>query len=730
MSELAAARAELARFKDREQELLEELGRVHIAAREHVLSNMEPRKMEVLNCWHYGTDPDVLFEVELPGLDTTISRLREAIKNKNSVLFHDVDAHQLNLYAISVAHGENYYDKLKQWDLKGKTRLSSRTKLSQLFSDHEKAEWFIIVHAPTVAARTIAPVVTPNMTLYCWLWGDQTIDIFPVEISSTLGVGGLKRAIMKEKSAALHGVDVGSLVLYKVSLPCNEDLRRNLETLELSHDQAIESWEFLSDIFADVPPHKHLHIIIKTPSSTQWHSPPSLMSLPSLPQHLVAAQRHAFLAKAKPMAPSSIADPREFSKFQAIGGRTIYCNRPADAVAVIPPTLLHPVFGDFLDDCDMVEPTHEDNSLVMGLHSAMSNYYDLESDRAVKIRELFTRWGLAFVPSATRHGYTTDGDMREGEYRYAIAEIKNEMGSTRADPYNLASFYYLEFSREYAGEMTSSSLPCLVILLVGPFIMFAGAAWNDRPVVQPLSFVLPLHYHPTDTHMRVTVARHLKAFKNAIDKLRGYYQRLLLDNNPSNSHQSQLFPYPTSFRSLQNATEEFQYTSQYPNKLVFFGTLAGQPICIKFVRHYSMAAHRFSASLGCAPTLHGFNALRGGWYMVVMDLLDGYVPLCDVDVAPPPSVFTHIKTHLDRLHSAGYVHGDVRSANIMVLRSDMTKFMLIDFDWAGSSGKVMYPLNVNREIWRPADVVDGAPIEAKHDIDMLNCIIMSFKKGE
>ncbi|KAI6143203.1 hypothetical protein BKA82DRAFT_4183763, partial [Pisolithus tinctorius] len=462
-----------------------------------------------------------------------------------------------------------------------------------------------------------------------------------------------------EKSVALSDVNEHFMVLYKVSLPCNEDLRRSLEDLKLSHGQALEPWRLLSDSFSDVPLEKHLHIVFEAPRSSS-----------------------AFLAQVKPNAPSSIAQPSEFYKFQAIDAQTIYCNRPADAVAIVPPTLLHRAFGDFLHACNVVEPTYEDNSFVMKLHTMMSNHYDDERERAVQLRELFKGWGLTFVPSATHHGYMTDGDMREGDYRYAIADIKNEVGSTQADPYNRATLYYMEFSRQYAETMAWSPLPCFIILLFGPLIMFAGAAWNVRPVIQPLSFVLPLHYHPTDTYMQTTVARHLKAFKTAVLTLKGYYRSLSLNNVPSTSHHSQLFPYPTSFKSLgSNATEEFEYISQYPDKLIFFGTLAGEPLCIKFVRHYSMEVHLFSASRGRAPALRGFDVLHGGWYMVVMDSLD--------------------ETHLDDLHYHGYVHGDVRSMSIMVSGSDMTESCSLTSIWAGKIGEVRYPLNVNREIWRP-----------------------------
>ncbi|KIN98312.1 hypothetical protein M404DRAFT_31482 [Pisolithus tinctorius Marx 270] len=658
--------------------------------------------------WFRGADPSEKRIVRIQSHEdvTTLKQQIQKSHNNFSYLPHS----SIKLFRISEGH---LLESLNMND--DGTLLNGRHKISTCFEGTPVLETFcVVVQFPSPDfVPTITPlVVAPKMTLNCWEWGDDTLDIFPVEISSTLTVGGLKRAIKKRE----------------VSLPCNEDLRRSLEDLKLSHGQALEPWRLLSDSFSDVPLEKHLHIVFEAPRSSRSRAPPP-SSLPLHPQHRVSEQRGAFLAQVKPNAPSSIAQPSKFYKFQAIDAQTIYCNRPADAVAIVPPTLLHRAFGDFLHACNVVEPTYEDNSFVMKLHTMMSNHYDDERERAVQLRELFKGWGLTFVPSATHHGYMTDGDMREGDYRYAIADIKNGVGSTQADPYNRATLYYMEFSRQYAETMAWSPLPCFIILLFGPLIMFAGAAWNVRPVIQPLSFVLPLHYHPTDTYMQTTVARHLKAFKTAVLTLKGYYRSLSLNNVPSNSHHSQLFPYPTSFKSLgSNATEEFEYISQYPDKLIFFGTLAGEPLCIKFVRHYSMEVHLFSASRGRAPALRGFDVLHGGWYMVVMDSLDGYKQLCDVD--PPPLVFERIRTHLDELHYHGYVHGDVRSMNIMVSGSDMTEFMFVDFDWAGKIGEVRYPLNVNREIWRPPGVSDGALIKAQHDMDMLELIISRFDKGD
>jgi len=47
-------------------------------------------------------------------------------------------------------------------------------------------------------------------------------------------------------------------------------------------------------------------------------------------------------------------------------------------------------------------------------------------------------------------------------------------------------------------------------------------------------------------------------------------------------------------------------------------------------------------------------------------------------------------------HNQGFVHGDLRDANIICAEDIM---MLIDFDWAGREGKVTYPhLCLNRDL--------------------------------
>ena len=62
-------------------------------------------------------------------------------------------------------------------------------------------------------------------------------------------------------------------------------------------------------------------------------------------------------------------------------------------------------------------------------------------------------------------------------------------------------------------------------------------------------------------------------------------------------------------------------------------------------------------------------------------------------VAQRPRDFLPIIDHLEKLHKAGYVHGDIRAHNT-VFSEGGTGF-LIDFDNSGKAGEVVYPKGYN-----------------------------------
>ncbi|KAG1758797.1 hypothetical protein EV702DRAFT_986044, partial [Suillus placidus] len=410
----------------------------------------------------------------------------------------------------------------------------------------------------------------------------------------------------------------------------------------------------------------------------------------------------------------------------------------------IPATLLHAAFGQFIDDSRTHTVTEEDNIFIGKLARVMSELYEYEHNRTDAVSEVLEGYHLRLRLNRKVQGttYETDGDMsidvNNRRHPYVIVEFKNEAASSNSEPYIQALMYYLQSTRTYAPSMSGSTLPCFMVVIFGPFIIFAGAVWTLRPAIQILSTPIAFNFHSTDSYNHITAARHMAAFRKAVRTLQRHYERLPPDSElVSKLSHPTIFPYPTTFTSLDdNSTIAFKYREHLEEdggkskRLIFFGTLdegdAEVPICIKFVQDYSRDAHTHCANAGVSPRLRGFEQLPGGWYMAVMDRLVAYDVLADlpIDELIPRSVFDSIGKELGTLHARNLVHGDIRDTNILLKREDRTQFMIIDFDWAGVADVVRYPANVNyRDIERPHDARDGLPIKAAHDDAMLGFLI-------
>ena len=265
---------------------------------------------------------------------------------------------------------------------------------------------------------------------------------------------------------------------------------------------------------------------------------------------------------------------------------------------------------------------------------------------------------------------------------------------------------------------------------IGAHVGFAGAVWTDRPHLQVLSPVLPLFYHATDVNMRMRAARYFGAAKKAIAALRHYYEHELgaLDMLDPHNRPMPTFPHPTQYHSpLDSTSHTFKYAAFLDkDKLIFRGRDGDDDICIKFVRRYSKDAHLKCSSLGFAPTLRGFQPVPGGWYMVVMDYVgDTYQELDDSPAKA--SYLAEVREKVISLHQAGYVHGDIRTTNIMVKKDREPGILLVDFDWAGVIREVRYPMNVNKEgITRPDGACDGELILSDHDIQMVEIMFKDY----
>jgi len=109
-------------------------------------------------------------------------------------------------------------------------------------------------------------MATP-LRLNCWVLGEDSTRIFPVEIDRDKDVGGLKEAI-KEKKKAFDHIDADSLDVWKVSIPIDEDtnLQAQVNGLRLHEKKPLWALKRLLRIFGDVD-EETLHVVIKAPIS-------------------------------------------------------------------------------------------------------------------------------------------------------------------------------------------------------------------------------------------------------------------------------------------------------------------------------------------------------------------------------------------------------------------------------------------------------------------------------
>ena len=84
----------------------------------------------------------------------------------------------------------------------------------------------------------------------------------------------------------------------------------------------------------------------------------------------VAGHRLRFLNACKSNAHFSQGKPRAFLCDQQNQSETILYS-PCTISYIIPLTLLHPIFGQFIDDCETHQPMMEDNQLVLDLSKVM-----------------------------------------------------------------------------------------------------------------------------------------------------------------------------------------------------------------------------------------------------------------------------------------------------------------------------------------------------------------------
>ena len=199
--------------------------------------------------------------------------------------------------------------------------------------------------------------------------------------------------------------------------------------------------------------------------------PPSAYKSPVISTNQLGRDREKFCSQRKAEAPSNGGEPQTFLDRQDNADRYIPCNRPFGRPIALPLSLLHPIFGEYVDDADNCVPTPDDVQFLLAFVKAMANVYERESDRRKTILTIFDDHKIPIKPTMIGD-FTTDGDLSIGNYRFLIAEFKNEIGSKGAEPFFQSILYFLEATRKLATRHVNSVLPCIIVLIFGSWFSF------------------------------------------------------------------------------------------------------------------------------------------------------------------------------------------------------------------------------------------------------------------
>ncbi|KAG1792084.1 uncharacterized protein HD556DRAFT_1444869 [Suillus plorans] len=106
----------------------------------------------------------------------------------------------------------------------------------------------------------------------------------------------------------------------------------------------------------------------------------------------------------------------------------------------------------------------------------MSGFFTNETEQAFKFHKLLQQRNIDLrAITIDSSNYTTDSDMQYKGFHYAIAEVKNEIGFTKAQPHMQVLSYYIHSMTSFSKEKPAFKFPCIAITLFRSHIDFSTA---------------------------------------------------------------------------------------------------------------------------------------------------------------------------------------------------------------------------------------------------------------
>lgn len=274
---------------------------------------------------------------------------------------------------------------------------------------------------------------------------------------------------------------------------------------------------------------------------------------------------------------------------------------------------------------------------------------------------------------------------------------------------------------------------------MGPYLRIQGAILLDKVIYRAFTEYMWLGGTPYLDENIMRIARIFSAAAKAVRNLHAYYDGLVLCDTPVPSRH---FPRPIFGPEDQpdfhlTFTEKLCFESTVP-RLLFGAEITEQgeanhvskKVIVKFAEEYREEAHRLLAEHLLAPRLHFCKRTLCGFWMIVMDRVEGQDAYTLFPGEPPDYVKKDVDKAIQLLHQHGFVHGDICMSNILVVKrprsqqqvaapsteveamemdvddsdSETPGAVLIDFDWTGKDGETNYPV-----LWykQPVPGVEG-----------------------
>ena len=376
----------------------------------------------------------------------------------------------------------------------------------------------------------------------------------------------------------------------------------------------------------------------------------------------------------------------------------------------IPLVLLHEAFAKFESNWTTIDYGTSDCDFIVQFCKSMSDGYETEEPLAANARDLLGSYllsecpaGAAITPTVV-HGSISDGTYLFGKVLLLNLEVKVQKGDGGGDPTMQNIGYYVN----NLPNQVDRAMPCILLDICGPLLSVFGIVnvGDDCILCEPLAPSMPLLYFDNVGLMTMLI-RICVSLKVALKELTSSH-----DGGPSSGIERCRFPYHDS-ATIDGAKVQIAYCERLV-RYVFAARVvqSGRDVIVKFSKHYGRKVHEFCADAGFAPRLLHFEVLPSNWVFVVMEKLD----LLPVSRAPVQAIEIRDKVLniLNRLETARLVHGDLREGNLF-WDSSNKRVVLIDFDWSGPDGAVVYPPFMNSNIMWPPGAETNKPLRIQHD---------------